>query len=124
MPLTSSAYEVPVTLESVIIAIDAKILTDDITITKEFLGGTSGVLRLWFSMGAVSDFQLVVTKKGLADLTGNPLTLNSDNAFVLKSNGYYRFDIGVRVGDLINLSSNVAIDDIFEFQVQQIRIGA
>jgi len=124
--LRSSAYDIPVTLEPVTIAIAAKILTNDIVITSKSLGGSSGLLRLYFSMDstASADFEITVTKMGEANLTGDPLILNADNGFVIKPSGYYRFDIGVKPGDLINLSSNVAITDIFEFQIQQIQLGA
>ncbi len=121
--LQSSAYEVPVTLETPTISANAKILTDDIPITADFLNGNSGQLRIWFSFTAASDFEIAVTKLGEADLLGSPLKLNADQNFVIKSTGYYRFDIGVRPGDLINLSSTANITAINEFQVQKIPIA-
>ena len=121
--LNSSAYDVPVTLETPAISIDAKILTNDITITSEFLNGDSGLLRLWFSFTTGADYRVTVTKLGEADLTGSPLILNADNTFILLDNGHYRFDIGVKPGDLINLSSSVAISAINDFQIQRIQIA-
>lgn len=121
--LNSSAYDVAVTLETPTIAIDDKILTDDITITDDFLNGDSGLLRLWFSFTTGADYQVTVTKLGEADLTGSPLILNADNTFIMLSDGYYRFDIGVQPGDLINLSSSVAISAINDFQIQRVQIA-
>lgn len=121
--LQSSMYEVDIVKETPVIAIDAKILTDDIEITKDFLNGDSGMLRLWFSFNTAADYSLTVTKLGAADLTGSPLKVSAENSFTLLSDGYYRFDIGVKPGDLINLSSNVAIDAINDLQVQRIHIG-
>lgn len=121
--LTSSAFERVVAVESTA-AINAKILTNDFTITEELLNGDSGLIRIWFSFTTGTDYQLTITKKGSADLTGFPLIVNGDNNFVLKDNGYYRVDVGVKPGDLINLSSSVAISKVNEFQIQQIQIGA
>ena len=121
--LNSSAYDVAVTTETPSISIGAKILTDDITVTSALLNGDSGLLRLWFSFTTGADFQVTVTKLGEADLTGSPLIVNADNTFILLSDGYYRFDIGVKPGDLINLSSSVAISAINDFQVQRIQIA-
>jgi len=121
--LNSSAYDVAVTLETPSISIDAKILTNDITITEDFLNGDSGLLRLWFSFTTGADYQVTVTKLGAADLTGSPLILNADNTFIMLSDGYYRFDVGVKPGDLINLSSSVAISAINDFQIQRVQIA-
>ena len=124
MGLQSSAYERTTPTEPVTIALNTKILTNDIVITNESLAGDSGLFRLWFSFTTGADFEVTVTKLGLADLTGSPLKVNADNSFVLKSDGYYRFDIGVKPGDLINLSSNTAITKINDIQIQQIQTGA
>ena len=88
------------------------------------LGGDSGLFRIWFSFTTGADYELTITKLGAADLTGFPLKVNADNTFVLKDDGYYRFDIGVQPGDLINMSSNVAISKVNDLQIQQIQIGA
>lgn len=122
--LKSSAYEQVSTPATVSIALDSKILEDDIVITSDMLGGNSGLLRLWWSFTTATDYIITITKLGEADLTGFPLKVNGDNDFVLKADGYYRFDIGVRPGDLINLSSSVSITKVNELQIQQIQIGA
>jgi len=48
---------------------------------------------------------------------------NGDNAFALKSGGYYRFDIGVRVGDDINFIQDANSATLREFRVDQIQLG-
>lgn len=51
--------------------------------------------------------------------------LNSDNNFALKSGGYYRFDIGVRVGDELDfLVATANVTTVEEFRLDQIQIGA
>ena len=122
--LSSSAYErvsIPV---NVPILLNTKILQNDIIVTADMLNGDSGLFRIWWSFTTGADYIITITKKGEADLLGFPLIVNGDNTFVLKSDGYYRFDIGIRVGDLINLSSNLQITNVNELQIQQIQIGA
>jgi len=123
--LQSSAYEVAVTVEAPTIAINAKILTNDITIDADLLNGDSGLLRILFSFTSdlAADFQITATKLGAADLTGSPLVLNADNTFIILSDGYYRFDLSVAPGDLINFSSNTALTAVNDFQVQRIPIA-
>lgn len=127
MGLQSSAYERVSTAAGTPIALNTQIFAADIVVTREMLGRSdSGLFRIWWSFGtaAAADYELTVTKLGFADLLGSPLKVNGDNTFVLRSDGYYRFDIGVKPGDLINLSSNVQIDAVNDLQVQQIQIGA
>jgi len=122
--LRSSAFDRDATPASVTIAINAKILENDLVITKDLLGGDSGLLRIWWSFTTGADYEVTITKLGAADLLGSPLKVNGDNTFVLKDNGFYRFDIGVKPGDLINLSSSVAITAVNTLQIQQIQLGA
>ena len=124
MGLSSSAYERVSTPAGTPIAINAQILASDIVVTSDMLKGNSGLFRIWFSFTTGADYVLTVTKKGAVDLLGFPLKVNADLLFVLKDDGYYRFDVGVRPGDLINLSSSVAISKVNELQIQQIQIGA
>ena len=57
--------------------------------------------------------------------TAQPLTVNGDNTFNLKSDGYYRFDIGVRPGDTLDfLVRTTAVTGVKEFRIDQIQIGA
>ena len=122
--LKSSAYEKVSTPAGTPIALNTKILENDLVITSEILGGNSGLLRMWWSFTTGAEYEITVTKKGAADLLGFPLKVNGDNLFVLQSDGYYRFDIGVKPGDLINFSSNVAISKVNDIQIQQIQLGA
>jgi len=122
--LKSSAYEQVSTPAGTPIALNTQILASDLTITSDMLGGDSGLLRIWWSFTTGADYVLTATKKGAADLLGFPLKVNGDNLFVLKDDGYYRFDIGVKPGDLINFSSSVEITKVNDLQIQQIQIGA
>jgi len=122
--LQSSAYGLDATTPAGTIAVNGKILENDIVVTESTLNGNSGVFRIWWSFATGSDYIITITKNGEADLTGFPLIVNADNLFVLKNNGYYRFDVGVKPGDLINLSSTVAITQVNDLQIQQIQIGA
>lgn len=122
--LRSSAYNKDFPIESVPVSLNSKILTNDIAVTTNMLGGDSGLFRFWWSFTTGADYQVTITKKGQADLTGFPLIVNGDNDFVIKSDGYYRFDVSVKPGDLVNFSSNVEISKINELQIQQIQIGA
>ena len=121
--LQSSAYEKVSTPAGTPIALNTKILENDIVVTSEMLSGDSGLFRIWWSFTTGADYELTATKKGAADLLGFPLKVNGDNLFVLKDNGYYRFDFGVRPGDLINFSSSVGITNVNDLQIQQIQIG-
>ena len=122
--LTSSAYSRDATSTGTPIALNTQILLGDVIVTKEMLAGDSGLFRMYWSFTTGADYTITITKKGAVDLLGFPLLVNADNSFILKSNGYYRFDIGVKPGDLINLSSNVEITKVNDLQIQQIQIGA
>lgn len=122
--LQSSAYARDATPATVTIALNTKILDNDIIVTKKMLAGDSGLFRIWWSFTTGADYVLTITTKGEADLTGFPLKVNGDNTFVLENDGLYRFDVGVEPGDLINLSSSVAITKVNRLQIQQIQIGA
>jgi len=122
--LKSSAYEQVSIPAGTPIALNTQILANDLVITPTMLGGNSGLLRIWWSFTTGADYIVTLTKKGAADLLGFPLQVNGDNFFVLKNDGYYRVDIGVRPGDLINLSSSVEITKVNDLQIQQIQLGA
>ncbi len=121
--LQSSAYEKISIPAGIPITLNTKILENDIVVTPELLSGESGLFRIWWSFTTGANYVLTVTKKGAADLLGFPLKVNGDNSFVLKDDGYYRFDFGVRPGDLINFSSSVEITKVNDLQIQQIQIG-
>jgi len=123
--LQGSAYEIVATPTGTPITANTQILASDITITASLLNGDSGLLRLLFSFttAIAADTQITVTKLGAADLTGSPLILNADNTFIILSDGYYRFDVSVAPGDLINLSSSVQITAVNDLQVQRIPLA-
>ncbi len=52
--------------------------------------------------------------------------LNGDNTFILRDRAYYRFDIGVRAGDILDfiLQGSQNVNEIIELRVDQIQIGA
>lgn len=94
--------------------------------TQVVLNGKSATVRVWFSLNTGGDYQLTFTKLGGQDFS-KPLIVNGDNSFILKSVGYYRFDIGVKVDDLLNFKSSVSVptdEDVFELLIQQIQLGA
>jgi len=123
--LKSSAYARDATPAVTPITLNTKILLNDVVVTQSMLGGDSGLFRIWWSFTTGGpDYVLTITKRGATDLTGFPLSVNADNDFVLRNNGYYRFDVGVQPGDLINLSSSIAITKVNDLQIQQIQIGA
>lgn len=121
--LNSSAYDITPLQSNIPIAANSKILANDIIITAKLLGGDTGQIRIWFSFAVADDFQITVSKKGSIDLTGFPLKLNADGAFLILPKGYYRFDIAVSVGDLINLSCNEIITGINDFTIQLVPIA-
>ncbi len=122
--LQSSAYEVAITEAVGTITAGDPILTTDLTINKDLINGDSGQIRLMFSFTTTGevDYNITVTKLGATDLT-SPLILNADNAFILLSKGYYRFDISVAPGDLFNIRSSQEITKINDLQVQLIPIS-
>ena len=122
--LRSSAYDRDATPATVTITAATQIFASDIVVTEDMLAGDSGLFRIWWSFTTAAPYQITITKLGDADLTGFPLIVNGDNSFTLQSDGYYRFDVGVKPGDLINLSSSEDITKINDLQVQQIQIGA
>lgn len=130
--MAGSIYQIPIIVESAPAA-NAKILTNDVEFIGavgskpgEFTPGDGGIVRVYFSLGTLlkADTVITLTLKGKADLLGIPLKLNADQNFIIKSDAYYRFDIGVEVGDKINFSSSVAISDIYHFRMHKIVFGA
>jgi len=125
--MASSIHKIDVDPETATITAGNKILSVDIDfVPGEFAPGGGGIVRLYFSFtsAAAADYEITVSKLGQADLTGFPLKLNSDQNFVLKSDGYYRFDIGVEETDKINFSSSVDLTKINELEIHKIVIGA
>lgn len=139
MGLQSSAYNIPLALQpnpgtgallsaNIEFIADEKDFSDAPTNIEVSLNGNSGVVRLWFALKTAADANTtVIITKGGGVTTDKSSILNGDNGFVIRSNGNYRFDIGVRPGDILNLKSTVSVTataDVLELKMQQIQIGA
>jgi len=128
MGLQSSVYPLASFSTPSAISADTDILPSDISVTKENLEGTAGLYRVWFTLNttADADFNFIIRRTNPNDTitTTRSQKVNSDNEFILKSGGYYRFDIDVILGDEINFHSSVGIDSVSELRVHQIQIGA
>ncbi len=108
----------------VIITGGASILTNNITfLPREFPPGDSGLIRVWFCLKTVGDLDTIIT---ISHDVGFIISeqLNSDQDFVIKSNGLYRFDIPATLGDEINISSSESIEAIRLLRFDKIVIGA
>ena len=119
--MTSSIYPLPSTANGLPIAADTDILASDVAITTDMVKpGGGGILRLYFTFTfAVSPGAITVFRNGTA--VG---TLNADNAFAIVDTGYYRFDIDVEAGDLINLQSDQQVTLISNLRFHLVQFGA
>ncbi len=100
------------------------ILGTDITFTRgTFRPGESGLIRVWFCFQTDGDADTIITIAHDKEFT-NIVQLNSDQNFVIKSTGLYRFDISARVGDEINIRSSEDITAIRLLRLDKIVIGA
>jgi len=128
MGLQSSSFPLVSFSTSGAVALDTDILPESLLITKDNLQGEAGLFRVWitFATTADVDFQMNVRRKNASDTvtTDRLLKLNGDNDFILKSGGYYRFDVDVIIGDEINFQSTVGLTRVDELRVHQIQIGA
>lgn len=117
--MTSSIYPVPFVANSST-AINGDVLSTPITITADQLKpGGGGILRLYFSFTTGAD--TIVSIFNNTVLKG---TLNADNTNIIVSDGFYRFDIDVEAGDIINLQSSVAISVVNLFRAHLVQFGA
>jgi len=129
--MSGSIYKIPLNIRTVDpIPLNEKILENDITFTAdEFKVGKGGILRLYFAFKpSEADYQLTITLNGTSGdtLDLDRFILNGDNNFVLLSDGYYRFDIGVDSDTKFNLSNSREIeqDEILELSLHKIVFGA
>ena len=102
------------------------ILVDDISITSEMVSpGGGGILRLYFSM-AFDDGMGSETNSTISVFNNNVKKgeLNADNSSKVETNGYYRFDLDVKSGDMINFQSSEDIDEIHFIRTHLIQFGA
>lgn len=120
--MTSSIYPVPFDIEPVTISAGTNILSTAITITAaQVKPGGGGILRLYFSFTTPATTIVSVRQGAGAILKGN---LNADNASEILSDGYYRFDIDVQAGDIVNLRSTQNITVVNVFRAHLVQFGA
>jgi len=122
--LASSIFKKDLTLENFPIAINSKILTNNITFTKEELSpGESGSMRVWIALVTTgdADYTLSITYDGVFSET---IQLAADNDFVVKSKGLHRFDVPIRAGINFNIKSNVEITSVELLFLDKIVFGA
>ncbi len=122
--MTSSIYPVDFVVSTADPIVGGNnILSTPITITSDQVSpGGGGVLRLYFSftMGGSSMISVRIGASGNT-LKGN---LNADNSSLLEIDGYYRFDIDIEAGDIINLRSSSNITNVNLFRAHLIQFGA
>jgi len=118
--MTSSIY--PIAVTGAAEAINTDILTSDITITSDMVKpGGGGILRLYFSF----TFNATPATVGVFNNDTFKGNLNADNDSQVITDGYYRFDLDVEVGDNINIQcSTGSIDTVNFIRAHLIQFGA
>ena len=97
---------------------DQNIFASDLEITSDDLRpGGGGILRLYFSFAGTTTAKVFNNGnfKGF---------LNADNSNTIADNGYYRFDIDVEGGDLINLQLGAAVTAVNFLRLHLVNFGA
>lgn len=97
---------------------DQNIFASDLEITSDDLRpGGGGILRLYFSFAGTTTVKVFNNGnfKGF---------LNADNSNTIADNGYYRFDIDVEGGDLINLQLGAAVTAVNFLRLHLVNFGA
>jgi len=105
------------------IAIDDNILSVPITIIPIHVKpGGGGIVRLYFSFTTSDAANTNISVFNNSVFKG---FLNADNGKEIISDGYYRFDIDVENGDIINLQSTLkSISKINLFRAHLVQFGA
>ncbi len=120
--MTSSIYPVPFDIEPVTISAGTNILSTPITISAaQVKPGGGGILRVYFSFTMGADATVSIRQGVGVTLKGN---LNADNGSLVVSDGYYRFDIDVQAGDIVNLRSTQNITVVNVFRAHLVQFGA
>ena len=120
--MTSSIYPLPFEVAGTTITAGTNILSTPITITAaQVKPGGGGILRLYFSFTMGANATVSVRQGAGATLKGN---LNADNLAEVISDGYYRFDIDVQAGDIVNLRSTQNITVVNVFRAHLVQFGA
>ena len=97
---------------------DQNVFASDLEITSDDLRpGGGGILRLYFSFAGTTTAKVFNNGnfKGF---------LNADNSNTIADNGYYRFDIDVEGGDLINLQLGAAVTAVNFLRLHLVNFGA
>lgn len=121
--MTSSIYAIyDTTPAATTIPINTDIFATDITITSDTVSpGGGGILRLYFSFTMAGTGHIRVFNndnfKGILNIDNNSGEIISD--------GYYRFDIDVEAGDVINIQSDdQPITDVPLLKAHLVQFGA
>jgi len=106
------------------ITANTDILVNPLTfVPRELAPGGAGIYRLYFTFVFAADADAIISlssKPAFAD----PEQLNSDQNFIIKSKGKYRFDIDIEEGDEIQIRSSVQITAIHKLRFHKIVFGA
>lgn len=117
--MTSSTYPIP-TNPFATVASGTDILQSDLTITRAMVSpGGGALLRVYFAFtlaatGAVTIFNNASSKG----------TLNADNSSAILTNGYYRFDLDIEEGDILNFQATENITAVLFFRAHVTQFGA
>ncbi len=117
--MTSSIYPIPTTPFAAPNS-GTDILQSDIVITRAMVSpGGGATLRLLFGFTLAATAAVTIfnnaTSKG---------QLNADNSSAILTNGYYRFDIDVEEGDVLNLQASENITAVLFFRAHLVQFGA
>lgn len=117
--MTSSIYPRPVA--AVPVAASTDIFTSDITITSDMVSpGGGGTLRLLFSF-VFGASPAIISVFNNSILKGQ---LNANDTFNILDNGYYRFDIDVEAGDIINIQASESVTTVNFVRAHLVQFGA
>ena len=81
--------------------------------------GGGGLLRLYFAFTLAATAAVTVFNN--ASSKGQ---LNADNGSSILTNGYYRFDIDVEEGDVLNFQASENITAVLFFRAHLVQFGA
>lgn len=119
--MTSSIYPLDFVVNTVVISAASDILSTPITITNDMVKpGGGGILRLYFSF----DFAVTPAIISVFNNTVFKGNLNADNSADIISDGYYRFDLDVEAGDIINFESSQNITTVNFVRAHLVQFGA
>lgn len=119
--MPASIYPLSFTTATPTITAGNDILSTPITIISDHVSpGGGAILRLYFSF-TMTDGKVSVFEGSTPVLKGD---LNADNLSTIVNDGYYRFDIDVEDGDIINLRAANNITAINFIRAHLVQFGA